>query len=926
MTVSTEVNHNEYTGNGVTTSFPYTFRIFHASDLVVTTSDTNGTLRTLMLNTDYTVSGVGSYAGGAVVLPLPLANAWAISIERSLPVVQETDLRNQGKFFAETHESAFDYLTMLIQQCFGWARLALLKPSFIARYYDAKQNRIANLADPVGANDAVNFRTLLNMTDGGASDAILGLLGDTNNADNGDALIGVKQPFNSAVGRTQHSKNAETVSVKDFGAKGDGVTDDTTALTNAITECARAGICLIWPVGKYRFSNIDVAIPYGYFNWKTSGKVELICTSNVVGAAGSAIKLGGVASPTLHNFTTRDISIGEAKITLDNVSDITIGDLLVIRNNHVVRGDNRGSWQEGQITQVTSLTGNVVGLDQDAYYQYRSGGNTTVTVTGATSGQSFSASAFSVAFPPRDALYKLLGLTGANAGLTKMTTAYDDTTKTFTVGSDAGTGFPNTPAVGDTFRLVRQAEAWAVYPATFNIDGDFHVKTLQGLITNATAGQNAWDGIIFEYCVNGLARFAFVENFPNTGITLRGCLRCIVKDTSLYGINRVHGGDGGTGNAVSISNSSYCTVENINVGCSRRAVDIGGSNWSSLYNNVNNITMRGGGTGYAGGIIFPSEGWTEFSYGWGSHAGAAESKYRNNVAVDCFYGITLRGFNEINSGCEIRGLCNIPIRLYYGSGITITDTHYIDGFTETTGPSNKWWKSTNANNRKLRPNSFVLMTPTYTLETPTIIKDCSAKSLFREFVVVDTDVVAPGKIDGVLISGCTAYIDNSDNPTANTDAYFLRINGGPSLGDNFGMGGGNQLILVGTNNTVSSGKLFHASGTCEGGIRKSEGVWEMWVEANTSQSIPVGKSNLAFCVDVINDGGPAFYAGLNMLLQPNSAVDGSPFAATNKTNLVINATNIATPTKMGISIVNGRLYFNNGTTTDIRATVRVATV
>lgn len=28
MTVSTEVDHNEYTGNGVTTSFPYTFRIF----------------------------------------------------------------------------------------------------------------------------------------------------------------------------------------------------------------------------------------------------------------------------------------------------------------------------------------------------------------------------------------------------------------------------------------------------------------------------------------------------------------------------------------------------------------------------------------------------------------------------------------------------------------------------------------------------------------------------------------------------------------------------------------------------------------------------------------------------------------------------------------------------------------------------------
>ena len=743
---------------------------------------------------------------------------------------------------------------------------------------------------------------------------------DTTSADNdGTCLI-------DALGRRWKRVFSGEVSLLWFCERGDGVSDLTAGLIKAITYCATNKLTLNWAEGKYRFSQINIAIPYGYFHWTASGKVELICTSNVVGNVGRAISLGGVANPTLHNFTTRDISLGEAKITLDNVSDIAIGDLLVIRNNHVVRGDNRGSWQEGQITQVTSLTGNVVGLDQDAYYQYRSGGNTTVTVTGATSGQSFSAAAFSVSSPPRDALYKLLGLTGANAGLTKMTTAYDDATKTFTVGSDAGTGFPNTPAVGDTFRLVRQAEAWAVKAATFNIVGDFHVKTSQGLITTATAGQVAYDGIVFEYCVNGLARFAYVENFPNTGITLLGCLRCTVLDTSLYGINRVHSGDGGTGDAVSIANSSYCTVENINVSCSRRGVDVGGSNWSSLYNNVGGITMRGGGVGYAGGIIFPSEGWTEFSYGFGSHGGAAETKYRNNVAADCFYGATIRGFNEIVSGCEIRGFSNLPVRLYYGSGTTITDTHYVDGFTETTGPSNKWWKATNSGNRKLRPGAFIWMTPTYTLETPTVIKGCSAKSTTREFVVVDTEVVAPAKIDGVLISGCTVYVDNSDATSGNTDAYMLRINGGPALGDNFGLGGANQMILVGSNNTVSSGKLFHASGTCEGAVRKSEGVWEVFVEANTSQSFPVGKSNMAFCVDVINDGGPGFFAGLNMLLTPDSAVDGSPLAAMNKTNLVINATNIATPTKMGISIVNGRLYFNNGTATDIRATVRVATV
>lgn len=127
MSFTSTTNRMNYTGNGSTATYAYTFKIFESSDLLVTVRNVStGVETTLVLNTDYSVTGVGSGSGGNVVLidasqawidgSSYLDSGWALSIRRVRPLTQETDIRNQGSFYPETHEDTFDHLVMIDQQ------------------------------------------------------------------------------------------------------------------------------------------------------------------------------------------------------------------------------------------------------------------------------------------------------------------------------------------------------------------------------------------------------------------------------------------------------------------------------------------------------------------------------------------------------------------------------------------------------------------------------------------------------------------------------------------------------------------------------------------------------------------------------------------------------------------------------------------
>jgi hypothetical protein len=119
MTISSTTVKNSYNGDGSTTTFSYTFKIFADSDLqVIIRNNTTATETVKTLTTHYTVTGVGSASGGSVIFTagnIP-ASGETVVLRRAVPQTQAIDYIANDPFPAESHEEGLDRAMMTLQQ------------------------------------------------------------------------------------------------------------------------------------------------------------------------------------------------------------------------------------------------------------------------------------------------------------------------------------------------------------------------------------------------------------------------------------------------------------------------------------------------------------------------------------------------------------------------------------------------------------------------------------------------------------------------------------------------------------------------------------------------------------------------------------------------------------------------------------------
>ena len=116
MTVSSSTSRVSYNGNGSTTVFAYTFKIFDQDDLTVIIRSASGTETVKTITTHYTVSGVGNAGGGNVTMLTAPASGETLVVIREQDLIQELDIVPNDPFPAESVETALDKLTFIVQQ------------------------------------------------------------------------------------------------------------------------------------------------------------------------------------------------------------------------------------------------------------------------------------------------------------------------------------------------------------------------------------------------------------------------------------------------------------------------------------------------------------------------------------------------------------------------------------------------------------------------------------------------------------------------------------------------------------------------------------------------------------------------------------------------------------------------------------------
>ena len=482
----------------------------------------------------------------------------------------------------------------------------------------------------------VTVQTLDNISGGNDPTAIYATLA----ASSGSSLIGFIQAGVGATARTAQSKMRETVSVKDFGAVGDGVINDTAAFSAAIASGAKQ---IIVPSGTYALGS--------YIDVNGVNDLSIIGEGSPVLFEPSGKTTSSAFNVSFFRFTScSNITISGLKINGNRSAYATV-------NSYFANADNfRVFW-------IVGCTNVVV---QDCIFENWQGVVVKVVALGATGGSTIPAIRADAALPGCDGL-KVIGNKFSYCGIPVQV----NPSSSYNIYVQNNTIF-NT-----------DYSAVTIYPHGYNVFVQDNTMQEVGAITS---GPLLNDGYAVRYyeCANGIISGNQINKCDWGVVLLYGTVDFVPRNISILNNVIID-----TSQYVSSSGGAICvTGDNIEIDGNVVGETSTAAKYIGIELEGHNISFTNNSITYS-----PSSAGQSFRIGYDSLHGAANydcdniNVTNNRIAVTSgVYGILLNpaativgvyiGQNKISgqSGAEVYDPNNVVIYEITGSKATAAPT------------------------------------------------------------------------------------------------------------------------------------------------------------------------------------------------------------------------------------------------------------